>query len=104
MGGGGWDIGRILTTIFTGGASEVVNEVSGGALFPDKKAESVVEQAAVPEPPPVPAVEPAAEEAATKITEKRKAVARSRSVFTSPMGLSSLSNTSNLAKKYLLGE
>jgi len=58
--------------------------VSGGDLLPE-----------------VPTIGKAVSQAVAKAASKRSAVARSRSIFTSPLGLSSLATT---AKKFLLGQ
>ena len=51
--------------------------------------------------PETPSLPKAAEAALSKVDEKRRAIARSRTIFTTPLGLG---NVANLAKKFLLGE
>lgn len=107
--GGSAAVAGISTAAATAIGSAVV--VGGGALiagasgaFGEETAKALTGSDKQTEPTPlpeVPKVEDAAKVAAAKVVEKKKAVARSRSIFTSPLGIGTQANT---ATKTLLGQ
>lgn len=79
-----------------GAVASTVSTVSG--LF--KKGPSAPSPAPLPKPPSTEAAEAKAKK---EIDDKRRAVARNKTRYTGPLGLTSLQKQSDITKKVLLG-
>lgn len=78
--------------------------IAGASVYSsisEASAAKKMSKVSLPQPPPTPKVEDASKVATAQAAEKKKAISRSRSVYTSPLGVG---GEADISRKYLLGQ